>query len=323
MDSHTPSTPNQSARGSVDTRVTGSWGAQGGRWSVLVHGGAGDVPDESLGGHIDGAVVAVRRAAAVLAAGGSGIDAAQQAVESLEDDSRFNAGTGACLNAAGNLELDAAIMEGEHLRAGAVCALPAFRHPVAIARAVLDAREHVLYAGLGAGAFAEAHGFKPADEQEMVTEAARDRLVRLRAGLVDANWAGGTVGVVVRDASGTVVAATSTGGKVGKAPGRVGDSPLLGAGTYADNAAGACSNTGDGEAFMRVCLAKTAIEWLRTGLHPDDAARGAIHYVLERAGGHGGMILIDRHGRLGWARSTRTMTWAAASEGWEAIRSGA
>jgi beta-aspartyl-peptidase (threonine type) len=305
------------------SKVTGSWGAQGGRWSVLVHGGAGDVPDESLASHIDGAVVAAKRAADVLAGGGSAVDAAQRAVEALEDDSRFNAGTGACLNAAGHLELDAAIMEGDDLRAGAVCALRAFRHPVAIARAVLDARGHLLYAGAGANLFAEAHGFAPADEHEMVTDAARDRLERLKKGLVDANWAGGTVGVVVRDVKGTLVAATSTGGKVGKAPGRVGDSPIIGAGTYADSAAGACSNTGDGEAFMKVCLAKTAIEWLRIGMHPDDAARGAIHYVLERAGGPGGMILIDRHGRLGWARSTRTMTWAAASDGWDRVHSGA
>jgi beta-aspartyl-peptidase (threonine type) len=290
---------------------------------VLVHGGAGDVPDASLAGHIDGAVVAVERARAVLAAGGSGIDAAQQAIEALEDDSRFNAGTGACLNAAGHLELDAAIMEGRDLRAGALCAVPAFRHPVAIARAILDAGGHVFYAGAGATAFAESHGFTRADEEAMITDAARDRLARLRAGEVDGNWAGGTVGAVVRDVHGTVVAATSTGGKVGKAPGRVGDSPVIGAGTYADDAAGACSNTGDGEAFMRVCLAKTAIEWLRGGMHPDDAARGAIRYVLDRAGGEGGMILIDRHGRLGWARSTRTMTWAAASEGWDSIRSGA
>jgi beta-aspartyl-peptidase (threonine type) len=307
----------------VTGRVTGSWGAQGGKWSVLVHGGAGDVPDESLAGHIDGATIAATAAAAVLREGGSGVDAAQKAVEALEDDSRFNAGTGACLNAVGKLELDAAIMEGKGLRAGAVCVLPAFRHPIAIARAVLDANDHILYAGAGGKQFAEAHGFTPANEQEMITEAARDRLARLREGRVDGNWAGGTVGVVVRDVHGTVVAATSTGGKVGKAPGRVGDSPLLGAGTYADNLAGACSNTGDGEAFMRVCLAKTAIDWLRAGMHPDDAARGAIHYVLERAGGVGGMILIDRLGRLGWARSTRTMTWAAASEGWDAVRSGA
>jgi len=310
-----------SGKGGVD--VTGSWGAQGGRWSVLVHGGAGDVPDASLPAHIEGARLAVSRAAAILREGGSGVDAAQKAVEALEDDTHFNAGTGACLNSAGKLELDAAIMEGEGLRAGAVCAIPAFKNPIAIARAILDAREHVLYAGAGAGRFAELHGFSPADEAAMVTEAARDRLERLRAGLVDANWAGGTVGVVVRDVRGNVVAGTSTGGKVGKSPGRVGDAPILGAGTYADNLAGAISCTGDGEAFLRVCLAKTAVEWLRMGMNPDDAGRGAIRFVGERAGGTGGMILIDRLGRLGWARSTRTMTWAAASEGWDSIRAGA
>ena len=303
--------------------MTGSWGADGGRWSVLVHGGAGDVPDASLAGHIDGAVKAATRAAAVLRDGGSGVDAAQQAVEVLEDDSRFNAGTGACLNAQGKLELDAAIMEGRGLTAGAVCALPAFRHPIAIARAVLEAGDHVLYAGEGARLFATAHGFTPADENTMITDAARDRLVRNQQGLVDGNWAGGTVGVVVRDVHGTVVAATSTGGKVGKAVGRVGDAPLLGAGTYADDEAGACSCTGNGEAFIRVCLAKTAIEWLRSGMHPDDAAHSAIRFVLERASGIGGMILIDKSGRMGWSRSTRTMTWAAASEGWDAVRSGA
>ena len=305
------------------TTVTGSWGMQGGRWSVLVHGGAGDVPDEALAGHIDGCHTAATRAAAVLRDGGTALDAAGHAVEALEDDPRFNAGTGACLNAEGHLELDAAIMEGESLRAGAVCALPSFQHPIAIARAALDVGEHVLYAGAGAERFALAHGFTRAAEAEMITEASRDRLARLRKGLVDSNWAGGTVGAVVRDVHGTVVAATSTGGKVGKAPGRVGDAPILGAGTYADNAAGACSNTGDGESFLRVCLAKTAIEWLRSGMHPDDAARGAIRYVLERAGGIGGTILIDHAGRLGWARSTRTMTWAAASEGWDRVHSGA
>ena len=303
--------------------VTGSWGMQGGRWSVLVHGGAGDVPDESLAGHIDGCQRAANLAAEVLRAGGSALDAAGKAVEALEDDPRFNAGTGACLNADGALELDAAIMEGEGLRGGGICALPSFKHPIAIARAVLDAAGHVLYAAGGAEKFALAHGFERAREEDMITPASRDRLARLRSGLVDSNWAGGTVGAVVRDARGTVVAATSTGGKVGKGAGRVGDTPVLGAGTYADNAAGACSNTGDGEAFMRVCLAKTAVEWLRTGMHPEDAAPAAIRYVLERAGGAGGMILIDHHGRLGWARSTRTMTWAAVSDGWAQLHAGA
>jgi beta-aspartyl-peptidase (threonine type) len=124
------------------------------------------------------------------------------------------------------------------------------------------------------------------------------------------------VGAVARDRHGTVVAATSTGGLVNKAPGRIGDSPVLGGGTYADDEAGACSNTGDGEAIMRLCLAKTACEWMRSGMHPVDAARAAARAMLVRTGGTGGIILVDRTGRLGFARTTRTMTWAAASDGW-------
>jgi len=307
---------------SVDPMITGSWGAEGGQWCVLVHGGAGDVRPEVLSEHVEGCRVAATAASQMLAAGGSALNAAQRAVEVLEDDPRFNAGTGACLNEDGVVELDASIMEGTLLRAGGVCALGAFQHPIAIARTVLNEGVHVLYAGEGAARFALAHGFARVRDEEMITEAARDRLTRVRAGLIDSNWAGGTVGAVVRDGSGTVVAATSTGGRVNKAVGRVGDSPIIGAGTYADDDAGACSNTGDGEAFLRICLAKTAIEWLRAGMHPEDAARAAVRYAIARAQGFGGMILIDRFGRLGWARSTKTMTWAAASEGWGEVLAG-
>jgi beta-aspartyl-peptidase (threonine type) len=302
--------------------TTQSWGAQGGRWSVLVHGGAGDVQPDALPFHTEGCRAAATFASRILAEGGSALDAAQRAIEILEDDPRFNAGTGACLNEEGTLELDASIMEGRELRGGGVCALPAFRHPIAIARAVLSEGRHVLYAGEGAARFALSRGFARARDEDMITGAARDRLARVRAGSEGSNWAGGTVGAVVRDTSGTLVAATSTGGRVDKAVGRVGDSPILGAGTYADDEAGACSNTGDGEAFLRICLAKTAIDWLRPGLHPEDVARAAVHFALRRVHGVGGTILIDRFGRLGWARSTPTMTWAAASEGWDEILAG-
>ncbi len=289
---------------------------------MVVHGGAGDVRPEALPDHVEGCRIAAAAAAQMLAAGGSALNAAQRAVEELEDDPRFNAGTGACLNEDGVVELDASIMEGTLLRAGGVCALPAFQHPIAIARAVLNEGVHVLYAADGASRFALSRGFARARDQDMITDAARDRLERVRAGLVDSNWAGGTVGAVVRDTSGTVVAATSTGGRVNKAAGRVGDSPIIGAGTYADDEAGACSNTGDGEAFLRLCLAKTAIEWMRSGMHAEDAARAAVRFAVARVQGSGGVITIDRFGRLGWARSTRTMTWAAASEGWSDVLGG-
>jgi beta-aspartyl-peptidase (threonine type) len=301
----------------AETEITASWGADGGAWSVLVHGGAGDVPPEKLSEHIDGCRAAAEEAAMLLAGGASALNAAQRAVEILEDDPHFNAGTGACLNEEGNIQLDAAIMEGTLLRAGGVCALPPFQHPIAIARTVLNEGVHVLFAGEGAERFALARGFERLPDEAMTTDAARARLEAVRRGRARDSWAGGTVGAVVRDRSGTLVAATSTGGLVNKMVGRVGDSPIIGAGTYADDDAGACSNTGDGEAVMRVCLAETAIEWMRQGMHPEDAARAAVRVMVGRAGGSGGIILVDRFGRLGWARSTATMTWAAASDAWQ------
>jgi L-asparaginase / beta-aspartyl-peptidase len=177
----------------ADPMITASWGAEGGQWCVLVHGGAGDVRPEALSEHTEGCRVAATAASQMLAAGGSALNAAQRAVEILEDDPRFNAGTGACLNEEGLVELDASIMEGTLLRAGGVCAIGAFQHPIAIARAVLNEGVHVLYAGEGAMRFALTRGFIRVRDEEMITEAARERLSRVRAGLVDDNWAGGTV----------------------------------------------------------------------------------------------------------------------------------
>jgi beta-aspartyl-peptidase (threonine type) len=295
--------------------VAEAWGADGGTWALLVHGGAGRIAPERVALHVAGCRAAARAGASVLARGGSALDAAQAAVHVLEDDPLFNAGTGACLNADGLVELDAAVMEGAGLRAGAVAALPPFRNPIAIARAALEDGRHVLYAGQGAARFAIEHGFSRVASEAMTTEDARAQWTRaLEAG--DAIWhsPGGTVGAVARDASGTVAAATSTGGMIQKRPGRVGDSPILGAGTYADDDTGACSATGHGEAAMRMVLAKTATDALRGRSHPEDAARLAIHVLGTRFDAWGGLILVDRAGRLGWARNTSTMAWAAASE---------
>lgn len=302
--------------------ITGSFGTLTEGYAMLVHGGAGDVPEASRAAHIEGARRAAQAGAEILAAGGSSVDAVQRAVELLEDNPVFNAGTGACLNADGHLELDAAIMAGADLAAGAVCALPSFKNPIAIARAVLDARGHVLYAGAGAESFALGRGFARAPESSMITPGARERLVAVKNGATD-NWAGGTVGAVARDRAGHVAAATSTGGKVAKSAGRVGDSPIVGAGTYADDDAGACSNTGDGEAFLRVCLAKTVSDWMRGGMHPEEAARAGLRLVLEKTKGVGGTILVDRHGRIGWARTTTTMSWGAMCSAWSEPQAGA
>jgi beta-aspartyl-peptidase (threonine type) len=293
--------------------VTASWGGRASRFAILVHGGAGDVRAEKIPAHVAGCERAAKIGAEVLEKGGSALDAVTAAVTALEDDPLFNAGTGACLHAEGGIELDAAVMVGEGLRAGAVAAMPTFKNPIAIARRVMEASRHVLLAGEGAARFAVAQGFERVDEKTMITEAARARLEAVQQKKAEAGWAGGTVGAVARDASGRVAAATSTGGMVNKLVGRIGDSPLIGAGTYADDESGACSTTGHGEAMIRVCLAKAAIDRLRA-LAPEAAAREVIALMHARTNETGGLILVGRDGALGLARTTRTMTWAACSD---------
>lgn len=296
--------------------VTASWsGGADGAWSVLIHGGAGNVPVDRRDGQADGCRIAAEAAAAILRGAGNALDAVQRAVEILEDDPRFNAGVGASLTCDGHIELDAAIMEGRDLRAGAVCAMGPFNHPIAIARAVLEDGEHVLYSGAGAAAFATHAGFAPVAEESLITERARLKLESARAAGRAANWAGGTVGAVARDSSGLVAAATSTGGTAAKRPGRVGDTPLPGAGTYADNDGGAASATGQGEGIMRVVLSAAAVASMRSGALPESAACEAIELLQRRTATGAGLILVDARGRLAFARSTSTMSWAAAWDG--------
>lgn len=295
--------------------VSSSWSGGGGRYAVLVHGGAGDLPPERRDAGAQGCVRAVRLAEDILRRGGSALDSVQRAVEQLEDDPLFNAGTGACLTADGHIELDAALMDGAGLRAGGVCALPAFSHPIAVARAVLEAGRHVLYAGEGAAAFAEQAGFTRADENALITPAASARLERALREPATASRSGGTVGAVARDGHGNVAAATSTGGTLAKRAGRIGDSPIPGAGTYADNAAGAVSATGEGEGILRVNLAGQLISALRDGWDAEAAARRAIELLDARVSAKGGLIVVDASGKLAFARSSATMTWAATWEG--------
>lgn len=297
----------------AEDAVTASWAHGACAWSILVHGGAGDVSAEHLPRHVEGCERAAAAGAAVLAAGGSALDAVQRAVEVLEDDASFNAGTGACLNEDGAIELDASIMDGTTLQAGGVCALAPFKNPIAIARRVMDASSHVLLAGEGAARFALEQGFVRADPSSMITDLARARLAAAQAKQTTEGWAGGTVGAVARDASGRVAAATSTGGMVNKRAGRVGDSPIVGAGTYADDATAACSTTGHGEAMIRVCLAKTTSDAARTD-GAEHAARASLAMMHARTSGTGGVILAARDGSLGLARTTRTMSWAAVTD---------
>jgi beta-aspartyl-peptidase (threonine type) len=301
--------------------VSASWGgsapalaAPSPGWVVLVHGGAGRSDNDA--GRAEGCKRATQAAAALLAGRGSALDAVQAAVRVLEDDPLFNAGTGACLTEDGLIELDAAIMEGSSLRAGGVCALPPFKNPIDIARAVIAEGRHVLYAGEGAAAFARGAGFQPSTSEQMTTESARRKWKALQKGALDPDVIPtGTVGAVARDLHGTCASATSTGGILGKKRGRVGDTAVIGAGTFADDEGGAASATGQGEGILRACLGKTAVDAMRAGLDPEQAARQAIDLLSGRIRSTGGIILVDRHGRIGWARSTISMAWAAHWQG--------
>jgi beta-aspartyl-peptidase (threonine type) len=288
---------------------------------VIVHGGAGNVSPDKRADHTEGC----RRAAAagldVLLQGGGCVEAAQRAVEMMEDDAQFNAGVGGSLNCDGGLELDASIMEGTTLRAGGVACLPPFSNPIRVARRVLEHGRHVLYAGAGAARFAEQQGFEPAPLESMRTEVALARLENYREGDVDEGWAGGTVGAVALDDGGHLAAATSTGGTVGKELGRVGDTPIIGAGTYADGSGGAGSATGIGETILRDGLTHNAVHLMRAGVPAPEAARAALAAFEGRVNGKGGLIVIDRSGAAGLAWNTQTMTHAIARKGDE-LRAG-
>ena len=286
---------------------------EAGGYSLIVHGGAGDVSGPKLDEQIAGCIRATERAKQILEAGGSALDAVQAAVIELEDNPRFNAATGGVLSSAGTLELDAAIMEGTELRAGAVCGLSPFKNPIAIARAALDDGKHVLYCGAGAAAFAEARGFQASDPAAMITGEARAQLKSFLAKQPNAGPAG-TVGAVARDKLGRTAAATSTGGVLGKRPGRVGDSALLGAGTYADDMLGTASATGLGEGIMRINLCGRIVQALATAEQPGHAGSDMLELMKQRTGARGGVIMIDREGRIGWARSTHSMAYAATWE---------
>jgi L-asparaginase / beta-aspartyl-peptidase len=277
---------------------------------LVVHGGAGRVPPSHRAAHVASCRAAAEAGYALLEAGGSALDAVERAVQVMEDDPSLNAGTGSALTADGRIELDACIMEGTKLRAGGVCALPPFHNPIRVARAVLEDGRHVLYAGEGAAAFAQSCGFAPAPLSAMRTEGA---LARLRATQAGTPWAGGdTVGAVACDGAGRLAAATSTGGTMGKRAGRVGDSPIPGAGAYADDTAGAASATGQGESILRMGLGRTVVDLARTATTAQEAAERGVAMLADRLGGMAGIILVCPDGTVGIAFNTTTMGYAVA-----------
>lgn len=274
---------------------------------IFVHGGAGNVAPDLIELRQAGIRASVLSGWQALKAGGSAVEAVEQAVKALEDDPAFNAGRGACLNRDGEIELDASIMDGRALAAGAVGAVKRIANPVTLARAVMEAGGPILLVGEGAQQFAVAVGIKECETDALVTERQRARWAGLRAEKAEG---AGTVGAVALDQAGHLAAATSTGGLPLKAPGRVGDSALIGCGTYADDQLGAASCTGDGEAIIKLVLAKTTLEFLRIGEDPMGAARRAVGALTTRTGAGVGIILLDRYGRIGVARNTAQMACA-------------
>jgi beta-aspartyl-peptidase (threonine type) len=259
--------------------------------AIIVHGGAGTISADRHERCRAGVRAGAEAGHALLAAGGSALDAVVAAVRVLEDDPEFNAGTGSALTRDGTVETDASVMEGHTQRVGAVAAVPDLGTAVALARAVLDSNEHVILAGPAAWRFAHEIGIAPAPPGSLVTERAR---ARLAAKLTTRS--GGTVGAVARDRHGHFAAATSTGGIVGKRSGRVGDSPIPGAGTWAD-ARCAISATGDGEAILRVALSRSIAARISDGL--DAAVREALRELAAITGGSAGVIAVDARGVVG------------------------
>lgn len=275
---------------------------------ILVHGGAGDVPAASREAHEAGCLEAVRAGGAVLAQGGTAIEAVCTAVEVLEDLPQYNAGRGCALTVDGRVSLDVALMDGSTMEAGGLACLGAFEHPIRIAQRLLPEKE-VLLVGPPAEEWARHHGFSMVPEARLITEAVRKTWRDVVENGGSGNFAGGTVGAVCRDAQGKMAAGTSTGGTMGKPAGRVGDSPLVGAGTYADETC-AISATGEGESFIRACFAGQVAEALRDGMDPHTALYSQLERVRDRYAGIGGAILLTPDGPPMALRTTETMSWA-------------
>jgi len=282
--------------------------------TVLVHGGAGADPAEGRDELRAGEEAAAAAGWRALGGGGSALDAVEAAVRVLEDLPRFNAGRGSVLTSAGTIEMDASIMEGDRLACGAVAGVSRVANPITLARRVMEDGRHVLLIADGAHVFARATGLPDCDPELLITDRQR---IRLAAHVADSR---GTVGAVAVDRHGTIAAATSTGGMIGKRPGRVGDSALIGCGTYADSALGGVSCTGAGEAIIRVVLARRALDRLAQDGDPDSAARAAVEVLVKEGRGEGGLILLDPRGRVGYAHSTPLMPVAWMSSALDAPR---
>lgn len=286
--------------------------------ALAVHGGAWNIPDRDVEAHREGVARALHLGWDLLRRGRRSLDVVEAVVRALEDDPTFNAGVGSHLNSEGRVELDASIMEGTGMRVGAVAAVEGVRHPVSVARLVLAHSPHVLLAGRGARLFARRNGAELCRTSTLLVGRELERYRRVRRGerrLVTREFHDphGTVGAVALDNRGRVAAATSTGGTQDKAPGRVGDTPIPGAGTWADDRAGAASCTGWGESILRTTLARVSVDALRGRRSPASAGVLAIG-SLARVRGHAGVILVGVDGRAAAAFNTPRMARGVATE---------
>lgn len=287
--------------------------------SLIVHGGAWDIPDNAVDAHRKGCAAALKIGWNLLHRGDSAVEAVEQVIRYLENDEAFDAGRGSHLNALGQVELDASIMNGKTLRCGAVAAVHGIKNPVSLARMIMDESEHILLVGEGAERFAAEHGIPPCDPRELVTARERERwkLVQQNTRFATkdefrkAGGGGDTVGAVALDRDGTICVGTSTGGTLNKYPGRVGDSPLIGCGSYADNAIGGVSTTGWGEAIIKVVMAKSVIDLLEAnGGQVQAAADRGVELLKSKADGNGGVIVLNARGECGVAFNTPRMARA-------------
>lgn len=282
-----------------------------------MHGGAWAIPDDMVDAHLRGVRNAVAAGWEAMQKGGSCLDAVEEAVVVLEDDETFDAGRGSFLNRDGKVQLDAFIMEGSTLRGGGVGCVERIRNPIRAARKILSESPHVYFVGEGAERFAEEHGLPLCDNVELVIPREVERLRAFQAhaaehapDLFAPAISHDTVGAIALDAQGNIAAATSTGGTLNKAPGRLGDSSLIGCGCYADNESAAASLTGWGEPIMKLVLAKWAADRVLAGNAPEWVSEEAINYLKSRVNGHGGIILLDSRGRIGISHNTPRMAWA-------------
>jgi beta-aspartyl-peptidase (threonine type) len=280
------------------------------------------MPDDMVEAHLHGVRNALAAGWKVLERGGPALDAIEEAVVIMEDDETFDAGRGSFLNRDGRVQLDALIMDGATLRAGGVGCVERLRNPVRAARKILSESPHVYFVAEGAEKFAAEHGIQLCRNEDLVIPREEERLREYQqqaAGreprkdgndLFAPSISHDTVGAVALDRNGNIAAATSTGGTLNKAPGRLGDSSLIGCGCYADNLSAAASTTGWGEPIMKLVLAKWTADRVAAGNLPEWAAQEAMNYLMQRLGGHGGIIVLNTQGQIGIAHNTPRMAWA-------------